>query len=98
MGKLQVYKIEFDDIRGVYKPGQDVTGRLILELEAGINVRGELNNAEISRGPGLDRALVLSCLSLGGGGFVPLEHFRSYGVPVKGCNFYLFSTLVAIEQ
>ena len=73
MGKLQVYKIEFDDIRGVYKPGQDVTGRLILELEAGINVRGELNNAEICRGPGLDRALVLSCLSLGV--FVPLEHF-----------------------
>ena len=89
MGKLQVYKIEFDDIRGVYKPGQDVTGRLILELEAGINVRGELNNAEISRGPGLDRALVLSCLSLGGG-FRPNRAFsliwsmETSPLPAKG--------------
>ena len=68
-----IYKIEFDDIRGVYKPGQDVTGRLILELEAGINVRGERNNAEICRGSGLDRALVLSCLSLRG--FRPTRAF-----------------------
>ena len=93
MGKLQVYKIEFDDIRGVYKPGQDVTARLILELEAGINVRGELNNAEISQEPGLGTLLLVF--------WVFSSHssiFHSYGVPVKGCNFYLFSTLVAIEQ
>lgn len=40
MGKLQLYKIELDDIRGVYKPGQNVTGRLIIELDEGITVRG----------------------------------------------------------
>lgn len=40
MGKLQMYKIELDDIRGVYKPGQNVTGRLIIELNKGITVRG----------------------------------------------------------
>ncbi|XP_061173307.1 arrestin domain-containing protein 17-like [Saccostrea echinata] len=39
MGKLQVYKIEFDELRAVYKPGQNVTGRLIVELDMGINVR-----------------------------------------------------------
>ncbi|XP_011450384.3 arrestin domain-containing protein 17-like [Crassostrea angulata] len=39
MGKLQLYKIELDDIRGVYKPGQNVTGRLIIELDEGITVR-----------------------------------------------------------
>ena len=93
MGKLQVYKIEFDDIRGVYKPGQDVTGRLILELEAGINVRGELNNAEISREPGLGTLLLVFWAFSSHSSI-----FHSYGVPVKGCNFYLFSTLVAIEQ
>lgn len=43
MGKLKSFQIDFDNVQGVFAPGQTITGRAVVDLESEMKMKGTLS-------------------------------------------------------